>query len=106
MRRSAWFAAGAAAGAYGVVRVRRLVEAFTVDGMRDRVGAVFVGARMFRAEFAQGAADAETDLRERYRRAATERRLALGQGLDTPSPSDTGYSTSLERHSTNERDNA
>ena len=85
MRRSAWFAAGAAAGAYGVVRVRRLVEAFTVDGMRDRVGAVFVGARMFREELAQGMADAETDLRERYRLASAGRaELPTGTGRTEP----------------------
>lgn len=61
------FAAGAAAGVYGLVKVRRLAEAFTPDGMRDRVNAVVVGARMFADEVAQGQADAETHLRERYR---------------------------------------
>ncbi|MFC5730100.1 MULTISPECIES: DUF6167 family protein [Nocardioides] len=68
--RGFWFTAGAAAGVYGVVKARRIVEAFTVDGMRDRVGAVFVGARMFREEVAQGKADAEVQLRERFRAAA------------------------------------
>lgn len=61
------FAAGAAAGVYGLVKVRRLAEAFTPDGMRDRVNAVVLGARMFADEVAQGQADAETHLRERYR---------------------------------------
>ncbi|MDN5744208.1 MAG: DUF6167 family protein [Nocardioidaceae bacterium] len=64
--RSAWFVAGAAAGAYGVVKVRRLAEALTPDGMRDRIGAAFVGARMFREELAHGQTEAETRLRERY----------------------------------------
>ncbi|NYJ01577.1 hypothetical protein HNR19_002275 [Nocardioides thalensis] len=60
------FAAGAAAGVYATVRVRRAMEAFTPDGIRDRISAVGVGARMMRAEFLHGAAEAETDLRERY----------------------------------------
>lgn len=67
MKAGIWFTAGAAAGVYGMVRVRRLAEAFTPDGMRDRVNAAFVGARMFRDEVAQGQAVAETRLREHYR---------------------------------------
>ena len=67
MRSGVWFAAGAAAGVYGMVRVRRLAEAFTPDGMRDRIGAAVLGARMLAEEVAQGQADAEAQLRERYR---------------------------------------
>ncbi len=67
MRAGVWFTAGAAAGVYGMVRVRRLAEALTPDGMRDRIGAAVVGARMFRDEVAQGQAEAEARLRERYR---------------------------------------
>lgn len=67
MRAGVWFTAGAAAGVYGMVRVRRLAEAFTPDGMRDRIGAAVVGARLLRDEVAQGQAEAETRLRERYR---------------------------------------
>lgn len=67
MKAGLWFTAGAAAGVYGMVRVRRLAEAFTPDGMRDRIGAAFVGARMFREEVAQGQADAEIRLRDHYR---------------------------------------
>lgn len=89
MRRGAWFVAGAVAGVYGAVRARRIVEAFTIDGMRDRVGAAVVGARLLRDEFAQGMVEAETDLRERYQVAAMRR-----PGLETPSlvPRD-GFST-------------
>lgn len=72
MGRGVWFGAGMAAGVYGMVRVRRIAEAFTVDGMRDRVNAAFVGARMFREELDQARIDAETDLRERYHRASAE----------------------------------
>jgi hypothetical protein len=65
MSRGLWFVAGAGVGIYGMIRARRAAEAFTVDGMRDRVGAAVVGARMFRDEVAQGRADAESGLRER-----------------------------------------
>ena len=65
MRRGLWFVAGAGTGIYAMIRGRRAAEALTADGLRDRVGAAFVGARMFRDEVAQGRADAETDLRDR-----------------------------------------
>jgi len=90
------FAAGAAAGVYATVRVRRAMEAFTPDGIRDRISAVGVGARMMRAEFGHGAAEAEAHLREQYDLVAQHRELQQ-QGLDTPSlvPRD-GYSTNDE----------
>ena len=66
MRRGLWFAAGAGAGIYAMTRARRLAEAFTVDGLRDRWEAVGLGARMLRDEVVQGQAEKETELRERY----------------------------------------
>jgi hypothetical protein len=66
MRRGFWFAAGAGAGAYAVVRARRAAEAFTADGLSDRWRALTLGARLFRDEVAQGQAEAEFDLRERF----------------------------------------
>ena len=66
MRRPLWFLAGAGAGIYGMVRGRRAAEAFTAEGLHDRVSALFLGVRMFRDEVAQGAADRETELRERF----------------------------------------
>ncbi|MDZ5622204.1 DUF6167 family protein [Nocardioides bizhenqiangii] len=89
MRRGFWFAAGAAAGVYGMVKARRVAEAFTADGVRDRASAASVGARMFRAEFHQGRSDAEADLRERIEVAADRHReLTSGdrpaiEGYDT-----------------------
>ena len=65
MRRGFWFAAGAAAGVYGMVKARRVAEAFTADGVRDRASAASVGARVFREEFQQGRTDADIDLRAR-----------------------------------------
>jgi hypothetical protein len=58
--------AGAGAGIYGMVRARRVKEAFTAEGLSDRWHALVLGARMMRDEIAQGQAEAETDLRERF----------------------------------------
>ena len=40
MKRSFWFVAGASAGVYAAARARRAAEILTVDGLRDRIGAV------------------------------------------------------------------
>ncbi len=66
MSRGLWFVAGAGAGVYAMVRGRRAAEAFTAEGLHDRMEALFLGARLFRDEVAQGAADRETELRERF----------------------------------------
>ena len=66
MSRGIWFVAGAGAGVYAMVRGRRAAEALTADGLRDRLGGLEVGLRMFREEVAQGQAEAETELRERF----------------------------------------
>jgi len=65
MRRGVWFGAGVAAGAYGVVRARRLLEAFTPDGIRDRLAGLGAGVRVFGEEMRTGMAEKETELRER-----------------------------------------
>ncbi len=65
MARSFWFVAGAGAGVYGMSRLRRLAEAASVDGLRDRLEALRLGARMFRDEVSAGQAEKETELRER-----------------------------------------
>ena len=65
MRRGFWFLAGAGAGIYAVVRGRRAAEILTAEGLRDRLGALDVGARIFRDEFAGAQAEKETELRER-----------------------------------------
>ena len=65
-RAGLWFMAGAGAGVYAMVRVRRLKEAFTPEGLGDRWQALTVGARMLRDEVARGQAEAETELRERF----------------------------------------
>jgi len=65
MRRGLWFFAGAGAGVYAMVRGRRAAEALSIDGLKDRVGALEVGARLFRDEVAQGRVEKESELRER-----------------------------------------
>ena len=81
-RRGFWFTAGAAAGVYGVVKARRVAEAFTADGVRDRAGAASVGARMFREEFHQGRTHSEAGLRQRMR----SRRPGTGSKRPGPDP--------------------
>ncbi|GAA1932390.1 hypothetical protein GCM10009737_37970 [Nocardioides lentus] len=66
MPRTLWFVAGAGAGVYAVARARRLAEALTPDGLRDRVGGLVAGARVFAEEVRQGAAEREVELREQY----------------------------------------
>jgi Family of unknown function (DUF6167) len=63
VNRSLWFVAGAGAGVYAMVRGRRAAEAFTTDGLRDRLGGLTVGMRIFRDEVATGRVEKETELR-------------------------------------------
>jgi len=66
VRRGLWFAAGAGTAVYTMARARRVKEAFTRDGLSDRWHALTLGARLLRDEVAQGRAEAETELRERF----------------------------------------
>jgi hypothetical protein len=71
MRRTLWFVAGAATSAYAITKARRAAEAFTPDGVRDRLAGLSLGAQLFSEEVRTEAAARETELRER-----------LGLGLD------------------------
>jgi len=71
MRRGFWFFAGAGAGIYAAFRVRRAVEAFTPDGLRDRLAGLSLGARLLGEDVSAAMAEKENELRER-----------LGVGLD------------------------
>ena len=73
MNRGIWFVAGAGAGVYAMVKARRAVEAFTPEGIRDRVAGLGVGAHLFAEEVRAGMTEKETELRER-----------LGWTLDGP----------------------
>ena len=66
MNRGLWFVAGAGAGIYAVIRGRRAAEALSVDGIQDRLNGLAVGVRMFRDEVAEGRAEKETELREKF----------------------------------------
>jgi hypothetical protein len=63
MTRSLWFVAGAGAGVYAMLKARRTAEAFTPDGMRDRLAALGVGAELFSSELRAGMEEKETQLR-------------------------------------------
>jgi hypothetical protein len=71
MSRALWFVAGAATSAYAITKARRAAEAFTPEGMRDRIAAFSLGAQMFGDEVRDEMSSRETELRER-----------LGIGLD------------------------
>jgi hypothetical protein len=71
MRRTLWFVAGAATSAYAITKARRTAEAFTPDGLRDRLGALSLGAQLFGDEVRNEMTVRETELREQ-----------LGLGLD------------------------
>ena len=65
MSRALWFVAGAGAGVYAMTKARRVAEAFTPEGLGDRLAALTVGARLFRDEVMTGMAEKENDLRDR-----------------------------------------
>ncbi|CAA9419285.1 DUF6167 family protein [uncultured Nocardioides sp.] len=65
MSRGIWFVAGAGVGVYAVTRARRVAEAFTSEGLRDRLAGLAVGARLLRDEVRAGQQESETQLRER-----------------------------------------
>jgi len=65
VRAGIWFVAGAGTAVYAMVKGRRAAEALTADGIRDRVSALGLGARLLREEVAQGQAEKEVELRER-----------------------------------------
>ncbi|MBA3990814.1 MAG: hypothetical protein H0X54_07225 [Propionibacteriales bacterium] len=71
MSKALWFAAGAASGVYGLVKVRRTAQALTPDGVGARVAAWQVGVRAFGDEVRAGMVERETQLRDQLRLGAT-----------------------------------
>jgi hypothetical protein len=65
MNRMVWFAAGAGAGVYAMVRARRAAEVLTPEGLSDRLAGLSVGLRLLRDEVSTGMVEKENDLRER-----------------------------------------
>lgn len=80
MKKGLWFVAGSAAGAYAVVRARRVAEAFTYDGIHDRLSGLFVGARIFATEVKRGAGEKEAELRARLEPGHNEIKNELDRG--------------------------
>ena len=88
MSRALWFAAGAGASAYAMVKARRAAEAFTPDGLADRLAGLAVGLHLFGDEVRAGMNEKEKDVRERLSIAfpVNEREtpaLAAGRDVDT-----------------------
>lgn len=71
MNRGLWFLAGATTGVYTMVKARRAAEAFTPEGVRDRLAGLSLGAHLVTEEVRTEMAARENELRER-----------LGLGLD------------------------
>lgn len=63
--RALWFAAGAGAGLYTSLRVRRLAYRLTPVGVADQLAAADVGVRAFTEEVRSGIAEREREIAER-----------------------------------------
>jgi hypothetical protein len=63
--RTVWFLAGAGVGVYALTRARRVVEAFTPEGLADRLAGLSLGLHLFGAEVRAGMTEKENDVRER-----------------------------------------
>ncbi|MDQ6641322.1 MAG: DUF6167 family protein [Actinomycetota bacterium] len=63
--RGLWFVAGAGAGVYVMVKARRAAQAFTPEGVHDRLAGLQVGWQLFSDEVRAGMTEKETELRER-----------------------------------------
>jgi len=77
--RVAWFAAGAAAGAYGTVKARRAAYRLSGPGIIDQAAALGVGWRAFSADLRDGMREREDDgggEKQRRRRDECEAGLA------------------------------
>jgi len=81
MNRTFWFAAGAGIGVYAMTRARRAAEAFTPEGLADRLAGLSVGAHLFGQEVKAGMAEKENDVRRRLG-VADHGRPQVGPGLD------------------------
>jgi Family of unknown function (DUF6167) len=86
MNRTFWIAVGAAAGVYAVTKARRAAEAFTPDGLGDRLAGLSLGAHLFSDEVRAGMAEKENELRSRLDLGPDEdtndRRLPAGRPLE------------------------
>jgi hypothetical protein len=65
MSRTVWFVAGAGAGVYAMTKARRIAEAFTPEGLADRLVGLSLGLHLFGEEVRTGMTEKENDLRQR-----------------------------------------
>ncbi|NUR08568.1 MAG: hypothetical protein HOQ22_10985 [Nocardioidaceae bacterium] len=65
MGRALWFVAGAGAGVYAMTKVRRAAEAFTPEGLADRLAGLSRGLHLFGEEVRAGMAEKENEVRQR-----------------------------------------
>ena len=65
MSRALWFAAGAGAGVWGLTKARRAAEAFTPEGLADRLAGLSLGLHLFGEEVRAGMDEKENELRGR-----------------------------------------
>jgi Family of unknown function (DUF6167) len=85
--RALWFAAGAATGAYALVKARRTAQSLTPDGIAARVAALRVGLRFFADEVSYGMAEKEAELRNQLRLTATpDDRRGIERSPREPTP--------------------
>ena len=91
--RTVWFLAGGAAGVYATSKVRRVAEAFSYDGVHDRLTGWFAGARVVREELRAATAEKGNELRERLALGGGATVLALPVNETTPDHSSTDPSS-------------
>ena len=86
MNRAVWFVAGATTGVYAMVKARRVAEALTPEGLRDRLAGLSLGAQLFTEEVRTEMAARENDLRNRlglgFDETTRDRRLAASRPLE------------------------
>jgi hypothetical protein len=63
--RAFWFAAGAGAGVYAVIKARRATDRLRPAGLGDQLTAAQIAGRLFLHEVREGMAEKETELRSR-----------------------------------------
>lgn len=84
MGRPLWFVAGAGVGVYAAARARRVADALTADGLRDRLRGWQAGARLFAEEVQQGRTQRETQLREQLGLRPTEASTGTPELISAP----------------------
>ncbi len=86
MRRTFWFAVGAASGVYTLVKAKRTVQVFTPDGLAARLAALRAGGKVFADEVRAGMSERETELRLQLGAAAPQQLTGLREPQALPEP--------------------